>query len=251
MSGVSRAGQCHLSDAVAAPPSERSAYILYRLAIFDFDGTLVDSTPALVAVMKIVIDENQFPPDTLDKWRPLVGLPLYRQVETLFPNENQEYHDKIVNHFRSLYTANNIENCPLFPGITFVLNGLKNAGITISIASSKRKHLIEAVLEHHKLANYFSLVIGVQEVTNHKPHPESVHITLNQLNAQARETIVIGDSYFDLEMARLAGVDAIGITTGVHTREVLAEAKPKHIVTSLEQVLPVILNDKKAQPGKF
>jgi phosphoglycolate phosphatase len=224
---------------------------LYRLAIFDFDGTLVDSAPGIVEIMKLVIDELQLPADLLDKWRPLVGVPLPRQVETLFPGKDATYHEEIVKHYRTLYDGNNIQNCPLFPGITEVLEGLKNAEITISIASSKRRHLVLGVLDHHDLSKYFSLVIGAQEVTNHKPHPESVHITLSHLDVSAAEAIVIGDSFFDLEMARLAGVDAIGITTGVHTRETLIQAKPKHIVTSLEQVLPVILNGRKGEPGKF
>ena len=223
---------------------------MYKLAIFDFDGTLVDSAPGIVEIMKLVISDLELPGDILEQWSHLVGVPLPRQVETLFPEKDGDYHDKIVSHYRTLYDGNNIKNCPLFPGLIEVLEGLKKADIAISIATSKRRHLVLGVLDHHDLSKYFRLVVGAQEVTNHKPHPESVHTTLSQLEINPAEAIVIGDSFYDLEMARLAGVDAIGVTTGIHTRETLTPANPKHIVTSLEQVLPIILYGRKEIPGK-
>jgi phosphoglycolate phosphatase len=224
---------------------------MYSLAIFDFDGTLVDSTPAMVETMKIVTDENRLTDHILERWRSLVGLPISRQMEALFPDKDEQFHNRIIANYRSLYNGNNIKNCPLFPGTIKVLESLKRAGVTISIASSKPKKSIEEVLNHHNLVKYFSLVIGAQEVTNHKPHPESVHITLSKLDISPVKAIVVGDSLFDLQMARVAGVDSIGITTGPHTYERLLEEKPKHIFTSLEQVLSVIVDGKENQPGKF
>jgi phosphoglycolate phosphatase len=86
------------------------------------------------------------------------------------------------------------------------------------------------------------MIVGAADVTHHKPHPESVHITMEKLGAKPEEVVVIGDSTFDLDMARNAGVDAIGVTTGIHTRELLKKSNPRHIVDGLYEVTPLILN---------
>ena len=84
-------------------------------------------------------------------------------------------------------------------------------------------------------------------VSNHKPHPESVAITMEGLGHIADETVVIGDSVYDLEMANNARVDAIGVTTGIHDKDHLASKNPVSVVDSLEDVLEVILTGRHSQ----
>ena len=218
---------------------------MYKLAIFDFDGTLVDSAPGIVEVMREVVVEYGFSDETLELWSHLIGVPLLRQIEILFPDHKPEFHQEVTARYRDIYDLKAIEICPLFPGLEEMLRGLRKAEILISIASSKRRHLIDNLLEYHSLTHYFDMIVGASEVTKHKPEPESVFITLEKLNVAARDAVVIGDSSFDLDMARNAGVDAIGVTTGIHTREHLAKSEPKHIVSSLPEMLPLIL----AGPG--
>lgn len=215
---------------------------MYRLAIFDFDGTLVDSAPGIVDVMRDVIVEYEFPSDLVAQWQHLIGVPLLRQMEILFPERSSDFHEEVANRYRAIYDTKVIEICPLFPGLKDMLGTLANADILITIASSKRRYLVETVLEYHNLSSYFKMVVGSQEVANHKPHPESVHTTVDSLKVPHDNTVVIGDSIFDLEMAQNAGVDAIGVTTGIHTREHLQKSSPRHIVTGLHEVLPLILN---------
>jgi phosphoglycolate phosphatase len=215
---------------------------LYNLAIFDFDGTLVDSAPGIIDVMKDVVEENNLPPRILEEWRVLIGVPLMRQMEIVFPDESEEYWLRLATRYREIYDSKTIEICPLFPGLKNMLERLKNAGIKITIASSKRRPLVQIVLDHHDLAKYFTLLIGAQDVANHKPHPESVFKTLEKLQMRPDEAVVIGDSSYDLDMARNAGVEAIGVTTGVHSADVLAKSEPKYIVKGLDEVLPIILN---------
>ena len=123
-----------------------------------------------------------------------------------------------------------------------MLKRLTERGVKMTIASSKRRPLVEEVSAHHDLQGYFSLLVGAQDVANHKPHPESVYKTLTVLGMEAQDTVVVGDSTYDLDMARNAGVDAIGVTTGVHAREILAHSGPIDICNSLDEVLPIILN---------
>jgi phosphoglycolate phosphatase len=221
---------------------------LYKLAIFDFDGTLVDSAPGIVDVMQQCIDEYQLSTSVFEEWRVLIGVPLMRQMEIIFPDKSEEYWLEVATRYRAIYDSKTIEICPLFPFLKGMLNGLQSANVKMSIASSKRRPLVEIVLRHHHLMDYFSLLLGAQDVANHKPHPESVYKTLQRLSFEADDAVVIGDSTYDLDMAHAAGVDAIGVTTGVHSKEVLARSEPKHIVGSLDEVLPIILNGRN---GKF
>ncbi len=215
---------------------------MYKLAIFDFDGTLVDSAPGIVDVMIDVVNEYQFTPQTLELWKHLIGIPLLRQIEILFPDHPHEFHEEVTQRYRDIYDHKAVAICPLFPGLEAMLRSLREAGILMTIATSKRRHLVEAVLDFHKLSNYFEMVVGAQDVTHHKPDPESVQITVEKLGVPLSETVVIGDSTFDLEMARSAGVDAIGVTTGIHTAEHLSKADPKFIVSSLLEVGSLIIN---------
>ena len=221
---------------------------MYKLAIFDFDGTLVDSAPGIVAVMVDVIEEYKLPHTILEEWQTLIGVPLMRQMEIIFPDKSEEYWLELATRYRAIYDTQAIEICPLFPHLIDMLERLRKAHIKITIASSKRRHLISTVLDHHKLTHYFHLIVGAQDVANHKPHPESVIQTLEKLNISAEDSVVIGDSSYDLDMARNAGVDAIGVTTGIHTAEILAKSEPKHIVRGLDEVLPIILNGRMSAP---
>lgn len=217
---------------------------LYKLAIFDFDGTLVDSTPGIIDVMKVVVDEYKFEEEILEEWRHLVGVPLPKQMEIILPDRSPEFHFEVAERYRAIYDTMAVEICPPFPHMFPLLKNLKDAGVVVTIASSKRSNLVQVVIDHHELNDYFAMVVGAQEVTNHKPHPESVHITVEKLGIPHEHAIVIGDSIFDLDMAKNAGVDAIGVTTGVHTAEMLSRSEPTHIVTDLVEVEKIILNGK-------
>jgi len=217
---------------------------MYKLAIFDFDGTLVDSTPGIVDVMNIVIDEYKFEPKMLDEWSLLVGVPLPKQMEIILPDRDADFHLEVANRYRAIYDTMAVEICPPFADMMPMLETLQSEGVTITIATSKRRNLVEVVLDHHKITDMFKMVVGAQDVTNHKPHPESVHQTIQKLGIPIAETVVIGDSVFDLDMARNAGADAIGVTTGIHTREMLAKSEPRHIVGNLDEVGKLILKGK-------
>ena len=122
---------------------------MYKLAIFDFDGTLVDSAPGIVAVMRQVVEEYRFPHTILEEWKNLVGVPLMRQCEIIFPDRSEEFWLEVATRYRAIYDTQAIEICPLFPTLKQMLERLKQEQIKITIASSKRRYLISSVLDHH------------------------------------------------------------------------------------------------------
>ena len=219
---------------------------MYKLAIFDFDGTLVDSTPGIVDVMRVVIDEYKFEDTMLGTWRNLVGVPLPKQMEIILPGHEPGFHLEVADRYRAIYDGMAIEICPPFPHLMAMLDELRHKGVIVTIASSKRSHLVKVVLDHHDISHHFKMVVGAQDVSNHKPHPESVHYLLQQLAVEPEHAVVIGDSTYDLDMAKNAGVDAIGVLSGIHDHETLSKSEPRHIVNGLEEVLPLILNGRKA-----
>lgn len=202
----------------------------------------MDSAPGIIDVMHDCVEEYKLTDEVYKEWQQLIGVPLMRQMEIIFPDHTEEYWLEVATRYREIYDGKTIELCPLFPHLITMLETLKASDIKITIASSKRRHLIETVLDHHNLSHFFSLIVGAQDVQNHKPHPESVHLTLQKMDMTAADAVVIGDSTYDLDMARGANVDAIGVTTGIHTTEILATSQPKHIVKGLDEVLPIILN---------
>ena len=215
---------------------------MYKLAIFDFDGTLVDSAPGIVEIMYQVKDFYGFSDTLVDAWKQLIGVPLDEQARIILPGEHPKFHSEVAEKYRELYNSQAVELCPPFPSLAIVLDRLRACGILTTIASSKRKLIIDPVLEHYKLEGFFHLVLGADCVTNHKPHPEPVLNTLKRLQCEPEEAVVIGDSKYDLQMAKNAGVDSIGVTTGIHTREDLDSTEPNAVVDTLDQALELILN---------
>ena len=206
---------------------------MYKLAIFDFDGTLVDSAPGICQVMTEVADELSMSAKALEKWKTLIGVPLDGQVRMILPEESSAVHQQISDRYRAIYNARAVDLCPPFPHLLESLAALRENSIRITIATSKRRKVVELVLEHYELSSYFDLIIGSEDVNSHKPHPESVLVTLEKLNFERPSAVVIGDSNFDLEMARNAEVDSIGVTTGVHSHDVLHAEGPLSIHDNL------------------
>jgi phosphoglycolate phosphatase len=213
----------------------------YKLAAFDFDGTLVDSAPGIVAVMKQVVEQNGLPLEIWRQWSNLIGVPLAKQMEILFPDRDPEFRHRIFSEYRNIYDDRTIELCPPFPDLRSTLDELSEAGLILTIATSKRGIQVRNVLAHYNLSHYFKLVISAQDVAMHKPHPESILKTLELMHVDQAHTVVVGDSTYDLDMARAAAVDAIGVTTGVHSGEQLACSQPKHIVKNLSELRSLVL----------
>lgn len=215
---------------------------MYKVAAFDFDGTLVDSTPGIIQTMREVIEEIGESEAVAQKWGTMIGIPLLRQTELLFPDRDAAYHEDVANRYRALYDSRVISACPPFPGVADVLAKLKASKVHVTIATSKRRHMVELVLAHYQLYKFFDLIVAAQDVSHHKPHPESMRLTLSTLNVQPSEAVMVGDTTYDLDMAANAGVDAIGVTTGVHSAELLKSSRPRHIVNSLQEAIDRILD---------
>lgn len=209
-----------------------------RLAVFDCDGTLVDSQYSHIAAMEAAFDAHRLArPDPRGVLR-LVGLPLMETMKKLLPEDSPDTHSRIREGYRRAYTAMRLAGEvrePLFPGALAGLNSLELAGWVLGVATGKgRKGLLDT-LAGHGLASRF-MTLQTADVAQGKPSPDMLNRAMNDTGATPETTVMIGDTTFDMEMAQNAGTMAIGVTWGYHQPGELMAAGAHRIVTAFGEV---------------
>jgi phosphoglycolate phosphatase len=197
-----------------------------RLAIFDCDGTLVDSDATIYAALKASMEQNGFavPPPGLS--RRVVGLSLAEAMAALLPDETRETHLRLAEDYKrafmSLRAAGRVEE-PLFDGILELLDALEADGWLLAVATGKSDRGLRHCLDQHGLHARF---VSLQTADRHpsKPHPSMAEQAIADAGAAPQSTIVVGDTSFDMAMAVAAGATGIGAGWGYHEAEELIEA---------------------------
>lgn len=209
-----------------------------RLAVFDCDGTLVDGQAAVCEAMEAAFTFAGLacPPRPLI--RRIVGLSLPQAVRHLAPDAAEEHRQMAVeaykDAFRSARTSGQLEE-PLFDGIAELIDRLAGQGWVLGIATGKSDRGLAACLAGHGLAGRF---VTLQTADRHpsKPHPAMLEAALLEAGATPADAVMIGDTTFDINMARAAGVRAIGVDWGYHTPQELRQAGAETVVTSAAQL---------------
>jgi phosphoglycolate phosphatase len=197
-----------------------------RLAIFDCDGTLVDSDATIYAALKASMEQNGFavPPPGLS--RRVVGLSLAEAMAALLPDATGETHLRLAEDYKrafmNLRAAGQVEE-PLFDGILELLDALEADGWLLAVATGKSDRGLRHCLDQHGLHARF---VSLQTADRHpsKPHPSMAEQAIADAGATPQSTIVVGDTSFDMAMAVAAGASGIGAGWGYHEAEELIEA---------------------------
>ena len=201
----------------------------YPLLVFDWDGTLVDSIERIVTSLQfasrhaadIIIDEQRA--------RDVIGLGLAEAIAKLHPEMDENEHStdlsNIADAYRRHYLHENAVPAPLFDGVNELLGGLKADGYTLAVSTGKSRAGLQSSIEEHDMAKYFATTRCAGE-NRSKPHPEMLHEILQELNFSAEQTLMIGDSEHDMQMANNADMPCIGVTHGVHDAETLQRYGP-------------------------
>lgn len=196
-----------------------------KLAIFDCDGTLVDSGANIFSALSDAFGEHglDIPPPEVS--RRVIGLSLVEAIATLVPGEEAERHvilaESYKRHFQRARAEGRVEE-PLFPGIAELLDALEEDGWLLAVATGKSDRGLALCLDCHGYSKRF---ISLQTADRHpsKPHPSMVHRAMAETGAAPQSTIVIGDTAFDMGMAVAAGATGIGAGWGYHeAHEMLA-----------------------------
>jgi phosphoglycolate phosphatase len=197
-----------------------------RLAIFDCDGTLVDSGATIYAALSATFEQNGIELPPAEQCRRVIGLSLTEAMAALLPDATPEQHRKFAEDYKrafwQLRAAGRVEE-PLFDGVLELLDALEAEGWLLAIATGKSDRGLKHCLEHHDIHARF---VSLQTADRHpsKPHPSMVEQAIADAGAAPATTIVVGDTSFDMAMAAAAGAAPIGAGWGYHEAQELIEA---------------------------
>lgn len=206
----------------------------YQLIIFDWDGTLMDSTSHIVNCMRQAITELQLAPLSDEAIRHIIGLGLNEAVQTLYPDGNAALWTSLANSYRQTWLGSK-EETPLFANARELLTNLAEQDILLGVATGKSRRGLDKVLKATGLGDLF-IATRCADECHSKPDPQMLMELMDYTGVTADQAIMIGDTEFDLMMARNAGTHGLGITHGAHDEAKLSACEPQAIVHDLYQV---------------
>lgn len=205
-----------------------------RLAVFDCDGTLVDSQANICRAMEECFSTAKLVPPSRDDIRRIVGLSLVPAIALLHPQGEAAEHEEMAEGYKRAFFAMRSNGAldpePLFDGVRDAIDTLEAKGWLLGVATGKSDRGLRLLLEHHSLFDRF---VTLQTADRHpsKPHPSMLELAMAEGGAAPATTVMIGDTSFDMEMARTAGVHAVGVAWGYHTSHELEAAGANHVAT--------------------
>ncbi len=215
-----------------------------KLAIFDCDGTLVDSQANICLAMEHAFDEAGMLPPSRHATRRIVGLSLVEAMRVLLPGAEAQVHADMAERYKASYLVlrnNGLEHEPLYDGIAALLSSMDESGWLLGVATGKSDRGLERCLDHHGIRGLF---VTLQTADRHpsKPHPAMVYQALADAGADAANAVVIGDTVYDIHMGKAAGTRTIGVNWGYHPVDELRGAGADDIAESMDE-LEAILGD--------
>lgn len=214
-----------------------------KLAVFDCDGTLIDGQASICRAMDEAFAEVGLPAPDAHQVRRMVGLSLPQAMRRLSPDIDDDLQRNLVDAYKRAFRAQREAgelSQQLFEGIAEVLDALHGAGWQLAVATGMSRRGLDHCLASHGLSKHF---VSLQTADNHpsKPDPAMLEAALFEAAAEPAEAVMIGDTAYDMQMARDAGVRGIGVDWGYHTPEELRAAGAEFVATSREELKAYLL----------
>ncbi len=213
-----------------------------RLAVFDCDGTLVDSQHLILQAMTAAFAALGREPPPAAGVRRVIGLSLAECMVRLAPEESPDHHSRLVAAYKDAFFALRRDpdlHEPLFPGAIEALEALEAAGFLMGVATGKARRGLAAVLERHGLGRFFHTLQTADDGPG-KPHPSMLLRAMAETGAAPADTVMVGDTTFDMTMARGASVAAIGVAWGYHDPAELLAAGAHALIDSFAELEPLL-----------
>ena len=212
----------------------------FRLIVFDVDGTLVDSQAGIAAAMADAFAESGLEAPRPEAVRRVVGLSLEAAVANLLDGSGHDAAPvgRIAESYRRAFVALRSQpdyREPLFPGAREALDALDGSGVCLGVATGKSRRGLMATLERHGLGERF-VTLQTADHGPGKPHPEMLHRAMRDVGADPRQTVLIGDTTFDMMMACEAGTGAVGVGWGYHAPDELRAAGATRVVGRFDEL---------------
>jgi len=194
-----------------------------RFVVFDWDGTLMDSEAQIVYCLHASIADLSLEPLTDDTVKNVIGLGLHEAIDMLVPGRDHAFHQAFVEAYRKHWFAH--EGSSLFAGAREALEVIKASGLKIGIATGKARRGLRRVLDQTGLSDCFDATRCADE-TPSKPHPQMLLELMQELGVHPHQTLMVGDTEYDMEMATNAGAGKVAVRSGVHSEERLNRHAP-------------------------
>ena len=209
----------------------------FAAVLFDFDGTLADSYPAIAASVNHVRASRGLPPLSVPGVTRHVGRgPEYLLTHTV-PGGDLAAD---IACYRAHHPAVMLAGTRLLPGAAEVIAALHRAGKRLGLCSNKPRFFSQQLLEHLGIAGYFTVVLGPEDVPRPKPAPDMLHAAVKKLDLAAAQVLYIGDMTVDIATARAAGLTVWAVPTGSEERAALVAARPDRLLEQLMDMLPAL-----------
>ena len=218
-----------------------------HLVVFDVDGTLVDSQADIVGSMEAAFGAENLPAPSRKDILGIVGLSLPQAMAVLAPTQTDATLNRLVGTYKDSYATlrrqNGAASSPLYPGIADMLDRRGSVDhLLMAVATGKSRRGLDALMETHDLHHHF---VSLQCADDHpsKPHPSMLHQAMWDAGVAAHQSVMVGDTSFDLEMAGAAKMASIGVTWGYHPKERLQPLASGLVETvpELEEFIPQAL----------
>lgn len=206
----------------------------FDLIVFDWDGTLMDSTAAIIKSIQAAARDLELPVPTMQSASYVIGLGLREAMESVVPGLEPQYYSKMVERYRHHYLIKSSE-LTLFDGVHDMLDDLSQCGYLLAVATGKSRAGLNRALHETKSGSHFHATRCADE-TFSKPHPAMLNELTSELGQDMARTVMIGDTTHDLLMAANAGASGIAVQYGAHQEQELQLYKPIFSATSIIQL---------------
>lgn len=213
----------------------------FRCILFDFDGTLADTETGIVTTFKAALERMGEPVLSSEAIKATIGLPLDQSFHVAAGLEG----DRIklaTDTYREIFQTVGFASIVLFEGVKEALETLRQQGMVLGIASSRHMLSLLQICDMQGITHLFDAIYGVDKAPRPKPAPDTVLAALDELGISPEETLVVGDTIFDLQMGKNAGCRVCGVTYGNHSRERLLSEAPDFLVDDLRELCAIIDN---------
>jgi pyrophosphatase PpaX len=210
---------------------------MIKTVLFDLDGTILDTNELIVQSFLHSLAGETPEPLTREQIIPNMGRPLIEQM-TYFSGR-QEVAD-LIDKYRAFNLSKHDELVKEFPHVKSVMAEIHTKGIKIGIVTSKVRKTTLMGLKLSGLDGYVSSIVTVEDVKNPKPDAEGILLALKELGGKLAETVMVGDSHYDIDAAKNAGVISVGVSWSWKGRAYLEAFKPDHLIDDIRELLPIV-----------
>ncbi len=216
----------------------------YKIAIFDLDGTILDTLEDLKNSVNHALEKNNLPERSLNEIRAFVGNGIRVLIEKSVPyGTENDIVDSVFDDFKIYYENHSADNTKPYDGIIEVLTALKNRGIKLAVVSNKADFAVQTLVEKY-FPKVFDYAVGERNEIRRKPYPDSVFSVMEKFGIKKYDTVYIGDSEVDIETSKNAEIDCVAVSWGFRDSEILEKLNPQYIVNEPNEILRIIGEEK-------